>query len=559
MKKQILNTIGLAAIAALLCLTCDNGLDRSPTHAGDVDRFLGRINPTDTTGGGTPPTPTTYTLMISVASGGGGTVSPATGTHSYADGTSVNVTATASNGYEFTEWTGTGAPTPATTNPVSVTMNADKTLTANFRQSSTPNPTTYTLTTAATSGGTVSPVASTYTYPADTTVRVTATASSGYEFTGWTGTGAPTPATTNPVTVTMNASKTLTANFRQSSTPNPTTYTLQVSRDPVDGGNVTVNNGQNNPGQSTHNAGTSITVRAAASSGYTFQNWTAVSGSLPFGITATSANNTFNINSNVDIRANFQNGVVQQPDTGSNFTETVGGVAFSMVYVKGGPFEMGCTSEQGSDCYDSEKPSHNVTLSDYYVGRHEVTQGLWKAVMGSLPSSISSSYGMGDNYPVYYVSWNDVQEFIQKLNTMTGGKYRLPTEAEWEFAARGGNSSQKYKYSGSGNIGDVAWYSGNNGSSGSSDYGTKPVGTKQANELGIYDMSGNVWEWVSDWYGSYSSSSVTNPTGPASGSDRVIRGGGWASDARYCRVSILNYDYPVYRSIHLGFRLAVSP
>jgi len=265
MKKQILNTIGLAAIATLLCVTCgDNGLDTSPKKVGDVDRFLDRINSTDTTGGGTPPTPTMYTLTVSATSGG--TVLPS-GTRSYADGTTVNVTATASNGYEFTGWTGTGAPTPATTNPVTVTINADKTLTANFRESSTPNPTTYTLTIAATSGGTVSPAAGTRTYPADTTVRVTATATSDYEFTQWTGTGAPTPATTNPVTVTMNANKTLTANFKQSSTPNPTTHTVMFN---INGGSGTT------PSAQTVYAGSSITLPNGSGltmDGYTFGGW----------------------------------------------------------------------------------------------------------------------------------------------------------------------------------------------------------------------------------------------------------------------------------------------
>jgi formylglycine-generating enzyme required for sulfatase activity len=241
------------------------------------------------------------------------------------------------------------------------------------------------------------------------------------------------------------------------------------------------------------------------------------------------------------------------PNTGNNFTVTVGGVEFSMVYVSGWTFEMGCTEEQGSDCYSDENPKHNVTLSDYYVGRYEVTQGLWKAVMGSNPSSDCGSYGIGDNYPVYCVSWNQVQTFITALNDMTEKNYRLPTEAEWEFAARGGNSSQGYKYSGSNTIGDVAWYSGNSGSS------THIVGTKVPNELGIYDMSGNVWEWVNDWYGSYSNGAQTDPIGPSSGSFRVIRGGSWRYGAGICRVSFRNNNYPDYRNSDLGFRLAVSP
>ena len=220
---------------------------------------------------------------------------------------------------------------------------------------------------------------------------------------------------------------------------------------------------------------------------------------------------------------------------------------FDMVFVKGGTFTMGATSEQGSDAYDTEKPTHSVTLSDFYIGKYEVTQAQWKAVMGSNPS-----YFKGDNLPVETVSWNDIQTFIQKLNAKSGKKYRLPTEAEWEYAARGGNQSRGYKYSGSNDIGSVAWYKDN------SNRTTHPVGQKQPNELGIYDMSGNVYEWCSDWYGSYSSSSQTNPTGPSSGSRRVPRGGSWTDIAWPCRVSF-RYGYDVLSGLNFnGFRLALD-
>ena len=198
----------------------------------------------------------------------------------------------------------------------------------------------------------------------------------------------------------------------------------------------------------------------------------------------------------------------------SIMTYTVNGVSFKMVKVDGGTFTMGGTSEQGKDSYADEKPTHSVTLSSYYIGQMEVTQALWRAVMGKNPS-----YNVGDNLPVTNVSWNDCQEFIKKLNSLTGAKFRLPTEAEWEYAARGGKKSKKYKYSGSNNIDDVAWYTYNSGGK------THAVGTKRPNELGIYDMSGNVYEWCSDWYDSYSSMSQTNPKGANSGSYRVLRGG----------------------------------
>ena len=225
---------------------------------------------------------------------------------------------------------------------------------------------------------------------------------------------------------------------------------------------------------------------------------------------------------------------------------TVNGVSFEMVRVEGGTFRMGATSEQGSDAYGDEKPVHSVTLSSYYIGKTEVTQSLWQAVMGSNPSNYK-----GSDLPVECVSWNDCQEFIQKLNRLTGRNFRLPTEAEWEFACRGGNNSRGYKYSGSNDIDNVAWYWDNSGEK------THPVGTKAPNELGIYDMSGNVWEWCADWYGDYSSGAQTNPTGPYGGSLRVGRGGCWFNDVRYCRSSIRVRNFPAYRYYYLGLRLAL--
>ena len=231
-----------------------------------------------------------------------------------------------------------------------------------------------------------------------------------------------------------------------------------------------------------------------------------------------------------------------------NETINVNGVSFTMIAVDGGTFSMGATSEQGSDADNNEKPVHSVTLSGYCIGETEVTQELWEAVMGSNPS-----YFSGDQKPVECVSWDDCKEFITKLNNLTGKNFRLPTEAEWEYAARGGNKSKGYKYSGSNTISDVAWYGGNSSST------TYNVKTKSPNELGIYDMTGNVREWCEDWYGDYSSGSQTNPTGPSSGSFRVNRGGSWGNSASYCRVSDRNYDSPGNRSSFLGFRVVCLP
>ena len=219
----------------------------------------------------------------------------------------------------------------------------------------------------------------------------------------------------------------------------------------------------------------------------------------------------------------------------------------NMVYVSGGTFTMGATSEQGSDAYGDEKPTHSVTLSSFYLCKYEVTQALWRAVMGNNPSCFG-----GYNLPVESVSWNDCQTFISRLNNLTGKNFRLPTEAEWEYAARGGNRTRGYKYSGSNFLSDVAWYNDNSGNK------THPVGTKSPNELGLYDMSGNVWEWCSDWYGTYSPSSQTNPTGPSSGSSRVYRGGSWISYAGVCRSSCRSSRAPDGRNDGLGLRLALS-
>jgi len=234
----------------------------------------------------------------------------------------------------------------------------------------------------------------------------------------------------------------------------------------------------------------------------------------------------------------------------STTTYTVGGVSFTMVAVQGGTFTMGATDEQGSD---DEKPAHQVTLSSYSIGQTEVTQELWQAVMGSNPSYFTGNL----QRPVERVSWDDCQTFITKLNQMTGKNFRLPTEAEWEYAARGGNRSQGYKYAGSNTIGDVAWYYDNSAGSSNPDHGTHSVATKAPNELGLYDMSGNVIEWCQNWYNSYSSDAQTNPTGPASGYERVFRGGGWSQEAPICRVSFRLSGTPSSADIDLGLRLAL--
>ena len=236
-----------------------------------------------------------------------------------------------------------------------------------------------------------------------------------------------------------------------------------------------------------------------------------------------------------------------------NIIETLpGGISFEMVFVEGGTFMMGSEKE---DAFSWEKPIHGVKLDSFYIGKYTVTQASWKVVM---EADNNPSHFKGDNRPVERISWDDTQKFIEKLNKKTGRSYRLLTEAEWEYAARGGVKNLAYKYAGSNKLKDIGWYEKNS-------YGeTKPVGLKYPNESGIYDMSGNVWEWCQDRYsGEYYQAChqhgiVENPTGSKEGSGRVVRGGSWAINPQLCRVSYrFNYG-PAFRSDDVGFRLGLS-
>jgi formylglycine-generating enzyme len=224
--------------------------------------------------------------------------------------------------------------------------------------------------------------------------------------------------------------------------------------------------------------------------------------------------------------------ISEEPSTPSVLTPFV---EPQMIKVEGGTFQM------GSDKYD-EKPIHSVKVSNFYIGKYEVTQVEWRSIMGEDPKELTEF--KGDTMPVHSVSWNDIQDFLQKINTKTGKIYRLPTEAEWEFAARGGNDSKGYTFSGSNDLKSVA-----------ETYKMNTVGGKIANELGIYDMSGNVWEWVQDWYKGYpGSSGVTDRTG----ADRVCRGDGWNGNENRCRSTNRYSAAPTRRGSNLGFRLALS-
>lgn len=260
------------------------------------------------------------------------------------------------------------------------------------------------------------------------------------------------------------------------------------------------------------------------------------------------------VNAFMDCLQNIEVDTIPEPEPG---LFTVNDVTFQMVAVEGGTFSMGVESSVVAEGFANldEMPAHEVTLSPYSIGQTEVTQELWNAVMENNPSSFTGDL----QRPVDQVSWDDVQEFISRLNELTGENFRLPTEAEWEFAARGGVEGNGTLYAGSDNINDVAWYFDNSYAMGSDseDYGTHAVASKQANELGLFDMSGNVSEWCADWYSAYTEEAQTDPTGPDTGMRRVTRGGGWFSFDGDNRVTARSYEAPQRRSSSLGFRLAL--
>jgi sulfatase modifying factor 1 len=245
--------------------------------------------------------------------------------------------------------------------------------------------------------------------------------------------------------------------------------------------------------------------------------------------------------------------IAQQPkkirivSAAPTYTDTLTGMTF--VFVKGGCYEMGDIFGDGDP---DERPVHQVCLEDFYIGKYEVTQGQWQSIRSSNPSIFNSC---GDDCPVEHVSWDETKEFIEALDQRTGKNYRLPTEAEWEYAARSGG--QRERYAGTSNdaeLGDYAWYASN------SEGKTHPVGQKKPNALGLYDMTGNVWEWVEDLYdvNYYRNSPRRDPQGPPNGQDRSLRGGSWRSGLSGIRIQSRDKIYPGIKDYGLGFRLALS-
>ena len=235
------------------------------------------------------------------------------------------------------------------------------------------------------------------------------------------------------------------------------------------------------------------------------------------------------------------------PDADVPLPQPVIDLEESMVDVEGGTFVMGCSPEQVGDCFFLESPPHNVTIDGYSISKYLVTQKLWKSVMGNNPSGFNDC----EECPANNVSYNEVITFIQELNRITGKTYRLPTEAQWEYAARGGHKAIVTKHAGSDDVDSVAWYAG------TSNNRIHPVGLKKPNELGLYDMNGNVWEWCRDGFREYTSEDQLNPVGPtvSSSLSRVVRGGSYLHNDRHCRVSNRRISTPDFRSLSYGFRL----
>ena len=260
------------------------------------------------------------------------------------------------------------------------------------------------------------------------------------------------------------------------------------------------------------------------------------------------------------VQSSISNNSINSYNVNQNFTETAWGINMKMIWVEGGDFLMGCTSEQGGDCGSDEQNVRRVTVDGFYIGMLEVTQSQWEKVVGTSiyqqrsKANTSNTFGVGPDYPMYHVSWNEAMEFCRLLSNKTGKTYTLPTEAQWEYAARGGNKNEGTKYAGSHMIDDVAWHYDNSGGS------SQIVGSKRANALGIYDMSGNVFEWCKDWYAdSYVSYDTNNPVGPSSGTYRVTRGGSWNSALHIYRVANRHCFNSGRRGYDQGFRVVCIP
>jgi uncharacterized repeat protein (TIGR02543 family) len=474
----------------------------------------------------------TVTYTVSFESNGGSSVSSQTVN---SGSTATRPTNPTRSGYTFDNWYSNSTLT--TVYNFSSTVTSNITLYAKWN---TVSPTTYTVTFNSNGGSSVS---SQTVNSGSTATRPTNPTKSGYTFDNW--------YSNSTLTTVYNFSTAVTGNITLYAKWNNVTYTVTFDS----------NGGSSVSSQSVNSGSTATRPTNPTRSGYTFDNWYSNSGLI------TVYNFSTAVTGNITLYAKW-NPVTVNPSI------------IEMVYVLGGSFQMGDVKNEG---YSNERPVHTVTLTGFYMGKYEVTQAQYQAVMGSNPSWFNSDPASGEvqgNRPVECVTWYDAVEFCNKLSIQEGlqtvytiserspstgypitsatitadwGKngYRLPTEAEWEYAAKGGNGSPgNYTYSGSNTVGDVAWYWEN-----SSDDVHHEVGKKAPNGLGLYDMSGNVWEWCWDWYGDYSSEAQTNPRGAAAGAKRVRRGGCWFSDASSMRSAYRANLSPVTNADSIGFRL----
>ena len=579
----------------------DTTLPATPTDTAQT------ATPTDTTKAPTDTAQTvtspagTYTITVNInpnADAGRVTLDP--DQKFYAAGTKVSAKAAAADKYKFVKWSGSSTAASAS---ITLTMNADKEITANFEEK------TYTLSAAAApaNGGTVTLNPNLAVYPAGTKVTATATPSQYYTFTKWSG---ATTSTSDTATITMDGNRTLTANFKMDG------HTIAIEVIPPEGGTVT-----RTPDLEVYPTGTEeVILTATPSQHYKFEEWSgtgtgSASNRKKQTISVTTVNNrnltcTFTpieYKLTTNLKFNTSGGTVSRspnnatyhagdkvtvtaaPDPGFYFAgwseditsanptvtitmdshKTLTALFLSnhleMVFVKGGTFTMGCTPEQGSDCDSNEKPAHQVTVSDFYIGKYEVSQKIWTELMGTNPSRFkepSASYTLvGDRLvrtelPVEWVSYEQALKFIDRLNWRTEKNFRLPTEAEWEYAARGGINSKGYKFAGSNNFDDVGWY----GQNSSIEIKTYHIEAYAPNELGIYNMSGNVCEWVRDELKPYTAAAQTNPfnyTSSMSNTAHILRGGSWTRIAKESRNSYRYQDHESDTRIDSGLRLVL--
>jgi formylglycine-generating enzyme required for sulfatase activity len=459
-----------------------------------------------------------YSLTVTAV---GGSVMKSPDKASYNHGETVTLEAAPNAGYGFTNWSG---DLSGSTNPATLVIGANTSVSAVFALK------TYSLTATAVDGSvTKSPNKAGYNH--GETVTLQAVPNKDYSFTNWSGNLS---GSTNPVKLVMDKDKSVSAGFTLKA------YSLTVT---AGDGSVT-----KSPDQASYNHGQMVTLKAASSKGYSFTNW---SGDLTGGANPA----TLVMDANKSVTASF---ALKADNAGAKFTD------IKLVYIPAGSFMMGSSDSaaQLAREYDkkekdfaNEFPQHEVRISKgFWMSQTEITQGQYKSVMNAQPWSGKTYVQQDANNPAVYVSWDDAVEFCRKLSQQEGRTYRLPTEAEWEYACRAGTTTRFSFGSSDSSLGNYAWFDGNADKVGQ-DY-AHPAGQKNPNPWGLYDMHGNVFEWCSDYYDEkyYSNSLSVDPKGPLSGISRSLRGGSWDNRGNYLRSSYRS-DYPVSSGLLVGFRV----